>query len=403
MNVKDVALISLGGIKDRKYRFALNLLGILIGCAAVTGLISVTQGMNAEINGQLNILGANALTIIPSNGDSDMAFSSAPQAMMMPASFTWRDLQIIESIPEIDRVAPIQNNYGSYTLTGTKHTTTIMGVGIDLFEINPNYEISDGRAFTRSDKAVAIIGANVAHPEGDEEPVLRVGDRLKITALGTSEPKETTLRIIGITKESGMTMGVNPDDMIMIPVMTSEQFFGSSGKYDMIMASLYDIDDTDAVSSKIKDMIEDIQVISSESVRDMIGQVTGTIEAVLGGIAAISLVVAGVGIINTMTVSVSERTKEIGTLKAIGAKNMDVMMIFLAESGYTGLGGGFLGGALGYLLGFTIGNFIGLPIFLDLGLWSMVVLFAIITSVLAGAMPAWSAANLNPVEALRHE
>ncbi|OGD45477.1 hypothetical protein A3K69_06370 [Candidatus Bathyarchaeota archaeon RBG_16_57_9] len=403
MNVKDVALISLGGIKDRKYRFALNLLGILIGCAAVTGLISVTQGMNAEINGQLNILGANALTIIPSNGDSDMAFSSAPQAMMMPASLTWRDLQIIESIPEIDRVAPIQNNYGSYTLTGTKHTTTIMGVGIDLFEINPNYEISDGRAFTRSDKAVAIIGANVAHPEGDEEPVLRVGDRLKITALGTSEPKETTLRIIGITKESGMTMGVNPDDMIMIPVMTSEQFFGSSGKYDMIMASLYDIDDTDAVSSKIKDMIEDIQVISSESVRDMIGQVTGTIEAVLGGIAAISLVVAGVGIINTMTVSVSERTKEIGTLKAIGAKNMDVMMIFLAESGYTGLGGGFLGGALGYLLGFTIGNFIGLPIFLDLGLWSMVVLFAIITSVLAGAMPAWSAANLNPVEALRHE
>ena len=228
MNVKDVALISLGGIKDRKYRFALNLLGILIGCAAVTGLISVTQGMNAEINGQLNILGANALTIIPSNGDSDMAFSSAPQAMMMPASLTWRDLQIIESIPEIDRVAPIQNNYGSYTLTGTKHTTTIMGVGIDLFEINPNYEISDGRAFTRSDKAVAIIGANVAHPEGDEEPVLRVGDRLKITALGTSEPKETTLRIIGITKESGMTMGVNPDDMIMIPVMTSEQFFGSS-------------------------------------------------------------------------------------------------------------------------------------------------------------------------------
>ena len=171
----------------------------------------------------------------------------------------------------------------------------------------------------------------------------------------------------------------------------------------MIMASLYDIDDTDAVSSKIKDMIEDIQVISSESVRDMIGQVTGTIEAVLGGIAAISLVVAGVGIINTMTVSVSERTKEIGTLQAIRAKNMDVMMIFLAESGYTGLGGGFLGGALGYLLGFTIGNFIGLPIFLDLGLWSMVVLFAIITSVLAGAMPAWSAANLNPVEALRHE
>jgi putative ABC transport system permease protein len=402
MNVQDIALISIGGIKDRKFRFALNLLGILIGCAAVTGLISVTQGMNTEINGQLDILGANAITVLPSTDDSDTPFQSGPQSMMIPVYLSWRDLQIIEAIPGIDRVAPIQQNFCTYTLTGNTHITTIMGVGIDIFAINPNYEISDGRSFTRSDKAVAIIGSNVAYPEDEEEPILEVGDRLKITSLGTSEPKELSLRIVGITKESGMTMGMTPDDMIMIPIRASEQFFESSG-YDMIMASLFDIDDTEIVTSKIKDKIEDIQIVSAESVRDMIGQVTGTIESVLGGIAAISLVVAGVGIINTMTVSVSERTKEIGTLKAIGAKNIDVLMIFLVESGYTGLAGGFLGGAFGFALGILIGNVIDLPIFLDLGLWTMVVLFAILTSIIAGAWPAWSASNLDPVEALRRE
>ena len=140
-------------------------------------------------------------------------------------------------------------------------------------------------------------------------------------------------------------MGVSPDDMIIIPVRTSEQFFGSSGQYNMIMASVYDLDDIDKVTEHIKDGIENVQIVSAQSAKDMIADVTGTIESVLGGIAAISLLVAGVGIINTMTVSVNERTKEIGTMKAIGAKNIDILLIFLSESGYTGIAGGFLGGA----------------------------------------------------------
>jgi putative ABC transport system permease protein len=403
MNIQDIVLISVGGIKDRKFRFALNLLGILIGCAAVTGLISVTQGMSSEINSQLDILGANAINIIPTTGDSDNSMMSGPQAMMIPISLSWRDLQIIESIPELEHIAPVQSNYCSYTITGDSHIVQIMGVGMDIFVINPNYEISSGRTFTRSDKAAAIIGSKIAHPDNEEEPILQVGDRLKLSTIDTSEPKEITLRIIGITKESGMTMGMSPDEMIIIPVRTSEQFFESSGSYDMIIASVYDLEDTVTVTSQIEEKIDDVQIVSAESARNMIAEVTGTIEAVLGGIAAISLVVAGVGIINTMTVSVSERTKEIGTMKAIGAKNSDVLMIFLAESGYTGLAGGFLGAAFGFVLGIVIGNFIGLPVTLNLWLWVMVVVFAIITSIVAGAWPAWRAANLHPVEALRFE
>jgi putative ABC transport system permease protein len=104
-----------------------------------------------------------------------------------------------------------------------------------------------------------------------------------------------------------------------------------------------------------------------------------------------------------MTVSVSERTKEIGTMKALGAKSVDVLLIFLAESGYTGLTGGVLGGAFGFVLGITIGDFIGLPVSLNPDLWGRVVVFAVLTSMVAGVWPAWSAAKLNPVDALRHE
>ena len=402
MNLQDIITISFSGITDRKFRFALNLLGILIGCAAVTGLISVTQGMNTEISSQLDILGANSLTIIPTTGE-EMSMASGPSSMIIPLFLSWKEIEIIEDIQGIESVAPVQRNYGSYTITGDTRITTIMGMGYNIFDINPSFEIELGRSFTRSDKAVAVIGSNVAFPDTELEPILEVGDRLKITTVGASEPKEITLRIIGITEDSGMSMAMSPDDAIMIPLRTSELLFENSGKYDMALVRIGDVQDSEAVTLEIEEKIEDVQVVSAESAQEMIGEVTGTIESVLSGIAAISIVVAGVGIVNTMTVSVSERTKEIGTMKAIGAKNTEILMLFLAESGYTGLVGGILGGAFGFLLGIAIGNFIGLPVSLDFGLWGMVVLFALITSLIAGAWPAWSAAHLNPVEAFRHD
>jgi putative ABC transport system permease protein len=402
VNLQDIITISFSGITDRKFRFALNLLGILIGCAAVTGLISVTHGMNTEISSQLDILGANSLTIIPTTGE-EMSMASGPSSMIIPLFLSWKEIEIIEDIQGIESVAPVQRNYGSYTITGDTRITTIMGMGYNLFDINPSFEVELGRSFTRSDKAVAVIGSNVAFPDTELEPILEVGDRLKITTVGASEPKEITLRIIGITEDSGMSMAMSPDDAIMIPLRTSELLFENSGKYDMALVRIGDVQDSEAVTLEIEEKIEDVQVVSAESAQEMIGEVTGTIESVLSGIAAISIVVAGVGIVNTMTVSVSERTKEIGTMKAIGAKNTEILMLFLAESGYTGLVGGILGGAFGFLLGIAIGNFIGLPVSLDFGLWGMVVLFALITSLIAGAWPAWSAAHLNPVEAFRHD
>jgi putative ABC transport system permease protein len=132
-------------------------------------------------------------------------------------------------------------------------------------------------------------------------------------------------------------------------------------------------------------------------------EVTATIESVLGGIASISLLVAGVGIINTMTVSVMERTREIGTMKAIGAKNLDVLVLFLSEATITGIIGGTIGASFGFMLSRIVSNMIGLRTEPTITLGAMVVGFAVVTSILSGLYPAWRASNLSPVEALRHE
>ena len=150
-------------------------------------------------------------------------------------------------------------------------------------------------------------------------------------------------------------------------------------------------------------MGDDVTVMSAETMREMVGSILGAIEAVLGGVAAISLLVAGVGIINTMTISVMERTREIGILKAIGAKSLDVLFLFLSEAVVTGLFGGLFGASVGFLLSNLISKAIDMPASTSINLGLGVVLFAMTTSALSGVYPAWRAANLNPVEALRSE
>ena len=135
----------------------------------------------------------------------------------------------------------------------------------------------------------------------------------------------------------------------------------------------------------------------------MINSITGTIEAVLGGVAAISLLVAGIGIINTMTVSVMERTKEIGVMKALGAKSTDVLVMFMIEAGLTGVIGGIIGAGFGFVLGAFVGDYVGVSSEPSLMLGMLVTGFAVLTSVVSGLYPSWSASKLHPVEALRHE
>ena len=209
---------------------------------------------------------------------------------------------------------------------------------------------------------------------------------------------------VAILKKTGSSFGANLDDSITIPLSTAQQFFEIGGEFSYLIAQADSIDVVDLAAEGIEEKLGDrVSVVTSESAQDQVESILGTIQSVLGGIAGISLVVAGVGIVNTMTVSVLERTKQIGTMKAIGAKSMDILYLFLSEALYTGLIGGIVGAAIGFMLGKIAGQIIGLPVEVNYLLGLGTVAFALFTSLISGASPAWNASKMNPVEALRKE
>jgi putative ABC transport system permease protein len=397
LKIWDMFGMSFDSLRERKFRFALNLVGILIGCAAVTGLVSLTQGLSNDINEQLEVFGPQNIMVIPGQMQQGRG--------LVGTTLGWRDLELISKVSGVKMATPIiANKMCSFEVRGREFRCEVFGVTDEYFELNKNAEVEDGRPLYRTDTSAVVVGANIVQPRDLDEPIIEVGDRIKIQASVKGVTKELTLRVVGVYERTGGSFGANLDDSIGIPLRTAQQFYEIGGEFDYVMAQAESLDIVEEVVDRIKEKMGDgIMVISFESAQELVGQVLGTIEAVLGGIAAISLIVAGVGIINTMTVSVMERTREIGVLKAIGAKSRDVLFLFLSETVFTGIVGGFLGSLFGMLLSQVIGSYINLPPAPSIQLGAYVVGFAVLTCVVSGLYPAWRASNLNPVEALRYE
>ncbi|MCW4048239.1 MAG: ABC transporter permease [Candidatus Bathyarchaeota archaeon] len=397
MNFDDILAAAVHSLGERKFRLALNVLGILIGCAAVTGLVSVTQGLTDEVATQLEMFGPNNIMVIP--------FEIRPGAGLVGNSFNWRDIQVMEKVSHIKYLTPIiGNKIAWYNLRGERYRATVFGVEPIYFKIFQTYEVEEGRALLRADKGAVVIGHLIAQPRGEDEPLIEVGDRIKFTVTVAGEDKEEVFRVVGIMKEIGGTFGSEDDQSVMIPFREAQQLYEVGSSVDFVSIMVDHVDNVDLVREEIEDKFDDnVMVMSFDLIKEQVGSVLGTIEAVLGGIAAISLLVAGVGIVNTMTISVMERTREIGVLKAIGGKKTDILYMFLSEATITGFLGGVLGAAFGFAMGKFVGDYIGLPVSTSIDLGAFVVGFAIVTAVLAGLYPAWRASNMHPVDALRYE
>jgi len=397
VKLQDTILTAINGLNERKFRLALNILGILIGCAAVTGLISITQGLTVEVSTQLETFGPTNIMVIP--------FEIRRGRGLVGDSFNWRDVQIMERVPDIKYIAPIiTNQYASYTIRGKTYTASVFGATPTYFDIFTSFKIESGRKLLQSDTNAAVVGHLIAQPNKDEDPILEVGDRITLNFYVGGEPRTATLRIVGILEEIGGTFGSEDDRSLVMPFRDAQTIFETGSKVDFISLQVNKLENVDTVVEDIKTKFDNkVMVMSYDQIREQVGQVLGTIEAVLGGIAAISLLVAGVSIINTMTISVMERTREIGILKAIGSKSQEILLLFITEAMITGILGGILGAAVGFIAGRLVGNYIGLPVSTSTSLGLLVVGFAVITSVLAGLYPSWQAANLHPVEALRYE
>ncbi|MBT3582381.1 ABC transporter permease [Candidatus Woesearchaeota archaeon] len=394
--IQDYLRIALRNITHRKLRSWLTAIGIIIGVASVVALISVSQGMQGAIEEQFEQMGTDTITITPTSFTGPGSTAEAP--------FDDGDVRVIERIPEIDTVLPMMYGTAKFTFHNQDSYSYLMGIPLDK-ESNKvwddiGWDILEGR-FPEAGKKEVGIGYLAAKEMFDDE--LRVKNTIMVN--------DEKFKIVGIAKEVGNSQD---DTAIYMDVDVAKDILDQED-YNMIMAKVKPGNDAELVADKVQRKLEkyrdaeDFNALTPSEILEQINDILGIIQLVLVGIAAISLLVGAIGIMNTMYTSVLERTKEIGIMKAIGASNNAIMMIFLAEAGILGIVGGIVGTILGMIMGKGVEIAAGSSGFIPLRVeisWPLIlgaISFAFLIGALSGTLPALGAAKLKPVDALRHE
>ena len=388
-----MAVNSLG---SRKLRSWLTLIGVGIGIFAVISLITLGNGLRNAVGSQFDMLAADRIMIIPSG------------TMGIPggaSSLDDSDRDAIERMKEIDYAtsmvrSPVLINYGDEEYFGSFRGLYIKNIEQSFEEID--IELSSGRMLCEKDKFSLIIGYDLANEVFDKK--VHVGNSLII--------KGKKFRVIGIFEKVGDSL---EDNMVFMPVDTAQDILDYGDALSAISATVkmgYDIEKTmDDVEKLLikRHGVDDIEVTNPKQIQVDINQILGIAQYVFVGVALISLIVGGIGIMNSMYTSVLERTRDIGIMKAIGATNEDILLIFLIESGFIGLVGGIIGIGLGVglakLVEFAViqSGYSVLSIEISGGLLVFGLSFSILVGVLSGLFPAYQASKLKPVDALRYE
>ena len=402
--ISDLAKISFRNLKKRKLRAFLTLLGILIAIATIFMLISLSLGLQVAVQEQFRLLGADKFFIMPAGQLGSPGTGGAVE-------LTQKDLEVVTKIPGVKEASYFVA--ANAKIKFNDETRYVMAAGInldtaDLFIETGSYKADEGRLIKKGDKSI-MIGSQYKYNNFFKKPV-KAGDKFIINDLYEFEIK-------GILTTLG-----NPHDdrMIMMPIEDLRSVFNIPDRIDQIIVQVDDESHLKEIADKTKKKLLnsrgltektiDFIVLTPEELLASFGMVLNIITGFLLGIAAISLLVGGIGIANTMFTSVIERTKDIGIMKSIGAKNSDILLIFLIESALLGLIGGIAGISLGFAVGKTI-EYIAvhqlstnlLHISAPLYLFGGCLLFSLAIGAVSGALPAYRASKIIPVEALRYE
>jgi len=404
----DYVLYVLRNLRERQTRSYLTMIGIVIGIAAVVSLISMGNGLESAIMQQFEEIGTDILMIMPGSAMGSAGSMGMPGAMST-GKLTDDDIDLIESVKGVDMAGGMITKEAQVKFKGISKNTFISGFAIDesykIIQRMSNFVIEDGRDARSTDTYHALIGTRVRHGQFFGKEVT-IGSKIEINGYD--------LKVIGSLE----TLGNNMDDQnIFIPLETAKKVFNMTDDYMIIMVDVKDNFNPADVAEDIKKAMrkdrdvkegkEDFTIQTTEELMDSLGTILNIVQVILIGLAGISLFVGGLGIMNTMYTSVIERRKDIGIMKAIGARNNDILLIFLIESSILGFTGGVLGSIVGYgiakMAGFAAAMTVGtgiLNIEFDIMLSLAVIVFSTVIGSVSGIFPARQAANLNPVESL---
>ncbi len=405
MNLSESFSTALDSLMANKLRALLTMLGVIIGVGAVIALMSIGNGVNTFITGEIQSFGTNLLSMStdPDNSDGYPTLSMS-------------DVEALSdrlNAPAINEVTATVDGVQEVVVGSNSSRTTVSGVTDNYLRLNNLDEFQSGDELTAQDidtqARVAVIGADAAEDLFDDQ--YPIGQQIKINGVG--------YEVVGVLESSGSGFA-NTDGYVYIPITTAHSRLYAdrtrSGEKAVtrIIAQAASEENTDAAIEQITETLrnqhgivyaadDDFIIFSQSDLLETFDTVTSTLTAFLGAIAGISLIVGGIGIMNIMLVSVTERTREIGIRKAIGALKRDILSQFLLESVVLSVLGGLIGIALGWSLSFVVGRALDIATVVNLGNVVLATGFATGVGIIFGLYPAWRAANLRPIDALRYE
>ena len=401
---KESFLMAWASLIANKMRSILTMLGIIIGVAAVIALVSIGNGVKQDIQNSISSLGSNLLMVMPGAPRTPGVRPSAGSMKSLKVS----DYEAISKLDGVKAASPMTN--GSYVVIyqNKNWTTFVSGVSYNYLDVN-NWSMKSGRFLSEKNvqnrERVAVVGKTVVkNLFGDEDPV---GAEIRV--------KNIPFRIIGVLNSKGSgAMGNDQDDMVIIPYTTAMERVEGVDYLRMIYVTGKDENGIDRLQSDIENLLrvrhgikdtnlDDFNIQNMNSIMETMEETTGTLTLFLGAVAAISLVVGGIGIMNIMLVSVTERTREIGIRKALGATYSVIVTQFLIEAVVISLMGGIIGIILGIGSSKLIGMASGMSTVISIPTIGMSFAFSMAIGLIFGIYPARKAAKLNPIDALHYE
>ena len=406
MNIANLFKIALKAISNNKFRAFLTMLGIIIGVASVITMLAIGQGSKRSIQSEISEMGSNMIMIQP-GGDRRGGVMMSSSSMQSLKVKDYED--ILSKANFVAEASPTVNSSGQAVYGANNTPTTIYGV-TESYLLIRGYKVGDGELFTEQDintaAKVCVIGKTVADNlfTNGENPVG------KVVRFGS-----IPFRIIGVLESKGYnSMGMDQDDLVFAPYTSVQKRILAIPYIQGITCSAISEDYTDQAIDEITEILranhklkesddDDFEIRSQQELSSMLTSTTDLMTVLLAAVAGISLVVGGIGIMNIMYVSVTERTKEIGLRMSIGAKPRDILSQFLIESILISVTGGLIGVVFGIVASYLVKVIASYPIYIEV--WTIILAFGVctITGVFFGWYPARKASNLDPIEALRYE